>query len=172
MNKETKIMKKLALILVSIPSFLLGQTSLETAVFKEFNNYRKSKGLTPLPYDSKSSSASSQHSKWMSLAKKISHYQEVDVPNFQELIDLKDRNKSYGVNMFSEIVTSCASVNFVGTPLSDEVIAKQIIENFANSPDHDGVMRMVIKQGDSVKIGVGLIKDNGISYATINFTEP
>jgi uncharacterized protein YkwD len=171
MNQKAKNMKNLFLLLILVPSFLLGQTSLETAVFNEFNNYRKSKGLTPLPYDSKSSSASRQHSKWMSLAKEISHYQEIDVPNFQELVTLKDRNKSYGVNMFSEIVTSCASVNFVGSPLSDEVIAKQIIENFANSPDHEGVMRMIIKPGDSVKIGVGLIKSNGISYATINFTE-
>jgi len=171
MNQTTKTMKKLALLLISIPTFLLGQTSLETAVFNELNNYRKSKGLTLLPYDSKASSASKQHSNWMGLAKEISHYQFLDVPNFQELRTLQDRNKVYKVNLFSEIVTSCASINFGGTPYSDEVIAKQIIKNFSNSPDHDGAMRMIIRSGDSVKIGIGVYNANGIAYATINFSE-
>ena len=169
MNKETKIMKNLALVLISIPSFLLGQTSLELKVLKELNEYRRLNGLISLSYDSSSSSASKYHSKWMNLSGELSHEEDKDVPGFQEIITLEDRNKFFKVNMFAEIVNFCEFSNFSG-PLTEDQLAKIIIQKFARSPKHDEIMKTFVREGVPVRVGIGIIKGKEFLATTINLS--
>jgi len=172
MHKLTRIMRKLTLILFLVPSLLFAQTSLEMNVLKALNEYRKSKSLTILPYDSIASAASRHHSNWACKANKGGHIENVDVTNFLELPLMEDRSKYFKVNMFGEIVTGVSTEKFVGF-FSEEEIAKQAIKNFAGSPGHDAAMRMEIREGDLVKVAIGVARCNGgIAYVTINFTEP
>ena len=156
-----------------VPSLLLAQTSLEMNVLKALNEYRKSKSLTILPYDSIASAASRHHSNWACKANKGGHIENVDVPNFLELPQMEDRSKYFKVNMFCEIVTGVSTEKFIGF-FTEEEIAKQAIKNFAGSPKgHDAAMRMKIREGDLVKVAIGVARcSGGIAYVTMNFTEP
>ena len=169
----TIAVRKLTLIIFLLPSLLLAQTSLEMSVLKALNEYRKSKSLTILPYDSIASAASRHHSNWACKANKGGHIENVDVANFLELPLMEDRNKYFKVNMFCEIVTGVSTEKFSGF-FTEEEIAKQAIKNFAGSPaGHDAAMRMEIRDGDLVKGAIGVSRCNGgIAYVTINFTEP
>ena len=166
-------MRKLTVITFFVPSLLFAQTPLEMNVLKALNEYGKSKSLTILPYDSIASAASRHHSNWACKANKGGHIENVDVTNFLELPEMEDRNRFYKVNMFCEIVTGVSTEKFVGV-FSEEEIAKQAILSFAGSPaGHDAAMRMEIREGDLVKVAIGVARCNGgIAYVTINFTEP
>ena len=108
----TIAMRKLTLIIFLVPSLLLAQTSLEMNVLKALNEYRKSKSLTILPYDSIASAASRHHSNWACKANKGGHIENVDVPNFLELPQMEDRSKYFKVNMFCEIFTGVSTEKF------------------------------------------------------------
>ena len=162
-------MKKLALILFLIPSFLLGQTSLDLKILKELNEYRKLNGLVALSYDPISSSASRYHSKWMNLSGEVSHDENKDVQGFKEIVTLEDRNEFFKVNMFAEIVTFCEISDFSG-PLTEDQIAKRIIQIFSKSPKHDEIMKMFIREGVPVGVGIGVVKGKEFLAVTINFS--
>lgn len=168
-QKITKIMKKLIILALAFPSFLLGQSSLESKVLKELNKYRSQSSLRSLPYDAKASAASRHHSSWISLSGISGHVESKDVPNFQELKSLEDRNSFFKVEMFSEIVTVIPSNSFSGIPLSEDVIAESAIKNFASSPKHDEIMKMFIREGIPVGIAVGVIRGKDLAAVTINF---
>ena len=51
MNQTTKIMKKLVLILSLIPALVFSQDSVELKTLQYLNEYRSSKGLSPLVID-------------------------------------------------------------------------------------------------------------------------
>lgn len=88
---------------------------------------------------------------------------------FQELVTLEDRNKFYKVNMFTEIVNFCEFNNFSG-PLSEDEIAKIIIQKFSRSPKHDQIMKTFVREGVPVRVGIGVIKGKEFMATTINFS--
>jgi hypothetical protein len=169
MNQTTKTMKKLIILALAFPSFLLGQSSLESKVLKELNKYRSQSSLRSLPYDAKASAASRHHSSWIILSGIISHVENKDVQNFQELKSIEDRNSFFKVEMFSEIVTVLPANSFSGIPLSDDVIAESAIKSFASSPKHDEIMKMFIREGIPVGVSVGVVRGKDLVAVTINF---
>lgn len=162
-------MKKLIILALAIPSFLLGQSSLESKVLKELNKYRSQFDLRSLPYDAKASASSRHHSSWVSLSGIISHVESKDVQNFQELKSIEDRNNFFKVEMFSEIVTVVPSNSFSGIPHSEVVIAESAIKSFAGSPKHDEIMKMFFREGIPVSASIGVIRGEDLAFVTINF---
>lgn len=161
-------MKKLIILALAFPSFLLGQSSLESKVLKELNKYRSQFDLRSLPYDAKASAAARHHSSWISLSGIISHVESKDVQNFQELKTLEDRNNFFKVDMFCEIVTVVPSDGFA-SPLTEDQIAQSVIKSFASSPGHNEAMKMFIKEGIPVGVAVGVVRGKDLAAVTINF---
>ena len=169
MNQTTiKIMKKLIILALAFPSFLLGQSSLESKVLKELNKYRSQFDLRSLPYDAKASAASRYHSSWISLSEIVSHVESKDVQNFQELRTIQDRNNFFKVDMFCEIVTVVPSNGFA-SPLTEDQIAQSVIKSFASSPGHNEAMKMFIREGVPVGVAVGVSRSNYQFCRTIIF---
>ncbi|PHX91686.1 MAG: hypothetical protein CK532_06950 [Flavobacteriales bacterium] len=162
-------MKKLISLAILIPSFLLGQSSLESKVLRELNKYRNQFDLRSLPYDAKASAASRHHSSWMNLSGGMGHEQNKDVQNFQELKTIEDRNNFFKVDMFAEIVTVVSSNSFMGFPLSEDVIAESTISNFASSPKHNETMKMFIREEIPVGVSIGVVRGKDLAAVTINF---
>jgi uncharacterized protein YkwD len=172
MNQKANPMKKFIILALSIPSFLLGQSLLESKVLKQLNKYRHQSYLRSLPYDSNASAASRHHSSWVNLSGIISHVESIDIPNFKELKTIEDRNNFFKVEMFSEIVTVIPSNSFNGLPLSEDVIAESAIKSFASSPKHDEIMKMFIKEGIPVGVAIGVVRGKDLVAVTINFVSP
>ena len=186
-------------ILLSIPASVLAQTVLEKAVLKELNHYRDILGLHPVIYSANVSKAASHHTQWMSKVnfdkiKKMmevddgseamdAHLETIDIPDFKELKTPEDRGNFYGatndISSQWEIcnITSANSGNyFVHAQTHDNVLAKNIINEFSNSPGHKLLME-INATGAYVGIGV-IVKEvvmNGqsykIAYTTIYFIE-
>jgi len=89
-------MKKLALILLLIPSILKSQSTLETEFLKQLNSYRDSLGLSKLEYDSNLSLAAKHLADYKAIAYKkldkkfvdttIGHNETIDLPGFLEIV--------------------------------------------------------------------------------------
>lgn len=186
-------------ILLSASTSVLGQTALEKSVLKELNRYRDSLGLRPVIYSVNVSKASSHHTQWMSKVnfdrmKKMmevddgteamdAHLETIDVPNFKELKTPEERGNFYGVTddissqwEICNITPANSGNYFVPTQTPDNILAKNIINKFSNSPDHKRLMEI---NATSAHVGIGvIIKDvivNGqsckIAYTTIYFIE-
>jgi hypothetical protein len=94
-------MKKLALILLLIPTILKSQNALETEFLKQLNSYRDSLGLSKVEYDSNLSKAAKhlvdyKIRAYKTLDKKfvdtgISHYENIDFPDFLEIVSPGER---------------------------------------------------------------------------------
>jgi hypothetical protein len=85
-------MKKLALILLLIPSILKSQSSLETEFLKQLNSYRDSLGLSKLEYDSNLSLASDHFLTYeLKVGKIVKHNETIDFPNFTEIYSSEER---------------------------------------------------------------------------------
>ena len=170
MNQKTNHMKKFIILALSIPSFLLGQSSLESKVLKELNKYRGQFKLSSLPYNAKASAASRHHSSWISQSGVLSHEENKDVQNFQELRTMQDRNNFFKVEMFCEIVTFVPSNGFID-PLTEDQIAEAAIKSFASSPGHNQAMKILIREGDQVGVAIGVVRGKDLTAITINFVE-
>jgi len=94
-------MKKLALILLLIPTILKSQSALETEFLKQLNAYRDSLGLSKLEYDSNLSKAAKhlvdyKIRAYKTLDKKfvdttIGHDESIDFPDFIEIVTPEER---------------------------------------------------------------------------------
>lgn len=186
-------------ILLSVTTSVLGQTVLEKAVLKELNHYRDSLGLHPVIYSVNASKAASHHTQWMSKVnfdkiKKMmevddgseamdAHLETIDIPDFKELKTQEDRGNFYGatndISSQWEIcnITSANSGNyFVPTQTQDNVLAKNIINKFSNSPGHKLLMEI---NATGAYVGIGVIvkevvmngQSDKIAYTTIYFIE-
>ena len=85
-------MKKLALILLLIPSILKSQSTLETEFLKQLNDYRDSLGLSKLEYDSNLSLAAKHFLAYeLKVGKIVKHVETIDFPNFTEIPTPEER---------------------------------------------------------------------------------
>jgi hypothetical protein len=192
-------MKKLILflLLALIQTELTAQTNLEKLVLKELNTYRKLNKLKPVAYSDSITRASKHHTLWMSMVgfTKInemmlsdpaldsdSHYESVNVPDFNELRTPEDRGNFYGIlNDISSYWEICnmtkadAGNYFVASQVTDDILAKNIISKFSKSPDHDQAMKLdaIARVGISVIVKNELINGQSyrIAYTTIYFVE-
>ena len=160
-------------ILLSIKTF--AQTELETKVLKELNFYRNSSTILPVKYDLFLSTAAKHHSEWMAFIgwEKLKtlkpgnlHYELLDVPNFKELKKPDDRSDFYKTSITGEICNYQKCVSFNEKRISDDTLAKIIIQQFSQSPPHNEAMLMIINK----IVGVGVTIKDGVSYVTIDFT--
>jgi hypothetical protein len=85
-------MKKLALILLLIPTILKSQSALETEFLKQLNAYRDSLGLSKLEYDSNLSLASDHFLTYeLKVGKVVKHVETIDFPGFTEISTPEER---------------------------------------------------------------------------------
>ena len=168
---------------------LTAQTSLEKLVLKELNAYRALKGEVPVIYSESVSKASVHHTKWMSLTDVLSHYEDIDAPGFNELLDVEDRGEFYKVWDATdnkegiaagydnhEIMEICNQTiareanPFVIKMKSDAQLAKDIIEKFSLSvKGHNEAMLFTANPGETIMAGISVIVKGEKAHVTINF---
>jgi hypothetical protein len=175
-------MKKLIILIAIIPTLIFGQTVIENETFRIMNEYRISKGLKAIPYSSKISKAAEHQCRYMVLSGAVGHFQDIDLPRFQEIKDPAERfhkivgNKSIG-SWISEICTSnpmavCCpkgiTINIGGsnngslskyTISGDSTIDVPIIsiDAFRSSNPHNEAM--LTPDQDGLKAGISVIYD-------------
>ena len=174
-------MKKLIILIAIIPTLIFGQTVIEKETFRIMNEYRISKGLKAIPYSSKISKAAEHQCRYMVLSGAVGHFQDIDLPGFQEIKDPSERfhkivgNKSIG-SWISEICTADpitsfpkgANVKIGGSAngslsnylvTGDSTIDVPIttIDGFRSSNGHN--MVMLTPDQDGLKAGISVIYD-------------
>lgn len=133
-------MKKLALILLLIPSILKSQSALEIEFLKQLNSYRDSLGLSKLQYDSNLSLAAKHLADYKALA-----YKTLD----KKLVDTTiGHNESINFPGFVEIVTPGERV----TKLTNFEIAKQETEKIIIIDEVTTSFRRINKPGYTTTI--------------------
>jgi hypothetical protein len=181
-------MKKiLPLLVIMVWMSSTAQSELESLILSEVNTYRASYKLQLASWGVIPYKAATHHSRWMSkvgfskISKLMSdentglnsHYETIDVPNFVEILDPIERGKKFGLPGNTSVTELCtmASVNQGVRRLSDDKIAKDIIERFRLSPGHNEGLLQEINIGSKLTIGVSSIIDGEIAYVTIYFIE-
>jgi hypothetical protein len=174
-------MKKLIILIAIIPTLIFGQTVIEKETFRIMNEYRISKGLKAIPYSSKISKAAEHQCRYMVLSGVVGHFQDIDLPGFQEIKDPAERfrkivgNKSIG-SWISEISTGNgitifpkgANVKIGGSAngslssylvTGDSTIDVPIISinNYMSSNGHNRIM--LTPDQDGLKAGLSVIYD-------------
>lgn len=172
-------MKKLALILLLIPSILKSQSTLETEFLKQLNAYRDSLGLSKLEYDSNLSLAAKHLADYkikvyeksgLKAFDTIGHKESLDLPGFQEIVTAKERvNKLTNFNFDSEITTGnpesvkklkrLDSLIAKGFKLTSgnirrdtSYLASVFLKSFKSSKDHNSIL--IKKSERNLKVGI------------------
>lgn len=83
--------KLLILLLLAAPQIGQAQSKIEANVFRLLNEYRVSKGLLPVAYDSTLSKAAEYQAEYECLIGEVTHKQKIDLPNFNEINSFADR---------------------------------------------------------------------------------
>jgi hypothetical protein len=83
--------KLLILLLLAAPQIGQAQGKKEAIILQLMNEYRTSKGLLPVIYDSILSKAAEYQAKYESLVFEVTHNQKIDLPNFNEINSFGDR---------------------------------------------------------------------------------
>jgi uncharacterized protein YkwD len=127
-----KFIKLFLLILTSINC--LGQTTLDSLVFNQLNNYRKSKRVRSLDFDSKNFKAANHHSIYLSNSNKIVHTEDT-------LIYPIDRLKFYGgkSNHIGENILSF-NLNVKNDSIDYIELSRLIINKWVDSSEHNIIL--------------------------------
>ena len=158
MNQTIKIMKKLALILSLIPALVFSQDSVELKTIQYLNEYRSSKGLSPLVIDKGLCKAAEHQVKYELLSDSVTHFQFQDFPGFDEISDPDERIKHFsGLDcpFGRQEITLGGKGSLKGFNHFNKDLAKKIIESFKLSPGHNEAMI----HKDAHKVGIKIVKD-------------
>jgi hypothetical protein len=158
MNQTTKIMKKLVLILSLIPALVFSQDSVELKTLQYLNEYRSSKGLSPLVIDKGLCKAAEHQVKYELLSDSVTHFQFQDFPGFDEISDPDERIKHFsGLDcpFGRQEITLGGKGSLKGFNYFNKDLAKKIIESFKLSPGHNEAMI----HRDAHKVGIKIVKD-------------
>lgn len=168
-------MKKLILILFTIPSF--SQNELDLKVLKLVNEYRVENHLIELVWDTIMENVATQQVNYMAVTGHLSHHQlEEDSVNFKIIKKFEDKFISKGVYFKCKVFENC-SVVFDSHKLSSDSIAYHVVDGWKKSITHneillDATLKYVgvsHKTGDIYK--EEYIDENGDLYTvTINST--
>ena len=146
-----KFYKSLLFILFALLSDLYhSQTTLELAVIKELNLYRKKHGLVALTYDAKSSEMARYHAIYLKTMNELGyssldysseqqHDEGIDLPDFKEMTFEERARQVLPIRWVSEILIQCSLKR-----KNDQETAKAIINAFHNSPGHRKAMQFSI----------------------------
>lgn len=114
----------------------IGQTSEEKALFDTINKYRVSKGLNKLIWDTSVYKMASHHAKYITIInsapynkKLLTHTEELDIADFEELNTVNDRGEKYSKARFvkdpySSFAENCCLLS------SGKTVKKDIHNNF------------------------------------------
>ena len=162
MNQKTKIMKKLALIAFLIPVLAFSQDSVELKVIQHLNEYRASKGLSPLVIDKGLNKASEHQLAYEIRVDSVTHYQYQDLPNFQEIVNCEARIKHFS-GLEAPFGRGEITLGSKTHPILFERIpdfAKSIIDDFKGSPGHNEAMI----NRDAHKVGIAISVNKNYQY--------
>ena len=181
-------MKKLiAIIAIAlIQTGVSAQTNLEKLVLKELNAYRATKGEAPVIYSASVTKASAHHTKWLALTDVCSHDETIDVPGFNEIVDVEQRGEFFKIwdatddkasgeydHTIMEICnqTIAREANpFVIKMKSDAKLAKDIIAKFSLSvKGHNEAMLIPASPGETIMTGISVIVKGEKAHVTINY---
>lgn len=138
---------KTLFIIISIlfASQFSAQTNLDSMLFNKVNEYRLSNGLDKIVWDDNIYKAANHHSTYLkllnydSLKTVITHTEDVDVKDFEELLNSSDRFKKYTdkINVFTaENVTGTLNVK----TFEVEKIIDIIFDKWKSSSKHNAIM--------------------------------
>tara|TARA_B100000424_G_scaffold250151_1_gene224614 strand:- start:115 stop:681 length:567 start_codon:yes stop_codon:yes gene_type:complete len=139
------------LILTQI-TIVYGQDSLEITILNKVNEYRVSKGLSKIVFDSWIFEQAENHSVYCSKVGYIYHKQEIDVPGHKELLRLGER--IYRTNNYKEedVIKCYENLALLSQVSSDNVtirtnedIADRVLKMWIGSPTH---LEILNKSGD------------------------
>ena len=143
---------KLCFIISFLFTFNLSfsQTTLEQAVIKELNLYRKKYGLVALTYDVKSSEMARYHAIYLKTMNELGyssldysseqlHNERINLPHFKEMTFEERARQVLPIRWVSEILIQCSLKR-----QNDQETAKAIIHAFHNSPGHRKAMQFSI----------------------------
>lgn len=143
---------KLCFIISFLFTFNLSfsQTTLEQAVIKELNLYRKKYGLVALTYDAKSSEMARYHAIYLKTMNDLGyssldysseqlHDEGIDLPHFKEMTFEERARQVLPIRWVSEILIQCSLKR-----KNDQETGKAIINAFHNSPGHRKAMQFSI----------------------------
>lgn len=165
-------MKKLALILLLIPSILKAQSAREVKVIQLLNKYRIANNLEALTIDTGLNKAAEHQVKYEILTDSVTHYQYVDLPGFIEILKAADRIRKFSnleppmggteITMGQNIK---GDLEMVQRDSTYKEVEKNIINSYKSSKSHNRMMlnpnahkvgisvyREEIIEGDNVKI--------------------
>ena len=151
-------MKKLVLILSLIPALVFSQDSVELKTLQYLNEYRSSKGLSPLVIDKGLCKAAEHQVKYELLSDSVTHFQFQDFPGFDEISDPDERIKHFsGLDcpFGRQEITLGGKGSLKGFNYFNKDLAKKIIESFKLSPGHNEAMI----HRDAHKVGIKIVKD-------------
>lgn len=177
-------MKKISLIIALIPFLSMSQNAVETEFIKKTNAYRDSLGLSPIEYDSNLSLASKYHLQYLIKGfetglisvDSMSHYQNIDLPGFDEIVSPKERIKKLtNFEPASEIVALYKiSSNGKDVILNPSEGASRFLSSFKRSPGHHKKIIQNHKykvNGKEETLKMGVSSHNGILVVVYGYSK-
>jgi uncharacterized protein YkwD len=171
-------MKKILIyLLVMISLSSVAQTELEKSILDEINSYRISHKLTTPSWDQIAYKAAKYHTEWMSKARVVSHYETVDVPNFVEILDPLERGQKFGLRVNTTPIELCNTARvsgrnpFLVPRASNKEIAKNIIDGFKSSPEHNEALLLEMNAESKFGVGISSVIIDDVVYTTVYFIE-
>jgi hypothetical protein len=155
-------MKKLALILILIPTILKSQSAREIKVIQLLNEYRVANNLTALTIDTGLNKAAEYQVKYEVLIDSVTHYQYTDLPGFKEIPQAEDRIKKFsgleapmgGTEITMGKKTS-GSLKLIQKDSSYKEVEKDIIDSYKSSSSHDEIML----NPNAHKVGISIFRE-------------
>lgn len=164
---------KLILVFSFILSMSYGQSKLDSLVFDKINQYRLSKHIEPIIWDSDIWKASNHHALYLEklnkkeIAAKSSHYENIDLDDIKTFRTPDDRISFYTkFKRGSECVTAVWINNVKNNALNR--LADEILDSWKKSPPHNkGILDKNLKYG-SICVSYEVVKNIGVCYKSIS----
>jgi uncharacterized protein YkwD len=159
-------MKKLVLFSMLVLSLVThSQTDLDFKVLKLVNEYRVENHLCPFTWDTIMFKVAVNQSNYMSSTGHLNHNQlKMDSTKFKVAPNFGTKFTSQGVNFNCTVYENCGVV-FNTDKLSNDAIAKDIVEAWKKSPPHNKLLL------NSIMTNVGISHLIGYTYEDFNYNE-
>ena len=162
----------LILIFSLFISISYGQSKLDSLVFEKINQYRSSKSIPVIKWDSDIWKASNHHASYLrklngKFILKISHYEKIDLDSIKTLNNPNDRISFYTeFKGGSECVNSTATNRLKNNDINR--VAYEILDSWKKSPPHNkGILDKDLKFG-AICVNYTIIKNIGVCYECVS----
>jgi uncharacterized protein YkwD len=158
-------MKKLALGFWLLTTICYSQTEFDLNVLKLVNTYRIENSLCPFTWDTIMFKVAVNQSNYMSSTGHLNHNQlKMDSTKFKVAPNFGTKFTSQGVNFNCTVYENCGVV-FNTDKLSNDAIAKDIVEAWKKSPAHNKLLL------NSIMTNVGVSHLIGYTYEDFSYNE-